>query len=376
MKMRTRLGLVFALGAGVASVSAWAGDPVVEPAVDGAAPRPKGEVALEVAAADARESDALAQVARELLGRLGLEVRASLVARVDLAAVVAPPRANGAPEPPLARVWVDWRTPGRATLYLLDARRDRVLVRQVERPAGGDELAREELGHILETACEGLLAGSEVGEPRAGVAPRLLPRAEPTTVVAEAPPAEPGPARVQLALLWEAGAFASEARLTHGPEASLFVGLGAGGARAWRWGLWGTAQLRLPLHAADDTGAGVELEAGALRALVALEHAWSERAIGRAGVGLGVDVVRARPEAAMPDAAILGPSFTRTFAVGRAAVAVDLRLARRTWLVAALAADVDVTGQGYAFGRGGGGEELVLKPWIVRPAAALGLAFP
>jgi hypothetical protein len=346
-------------------------------AAEGAPPAPAGEVALEVAAADARDSDALAQVARELLGRLGLEVRAQLVARVDLAAVVAPPRAGSTPEPLLARVWVDWRTPGRATLYLLDTRRDRVLVRQVERPTGGEELAREELGHILETACEGLLAGSEVGEPRAGVAPRLLPPSPATTVVAEAaPPPATGPPRAQVALLYEAGALGGGATYTHGPEASLFVALGARRPVPWRWGLWSTAQLRLPVHATDDTGAGVDLEAGALRVLLALEHAWTERATGRAGVGVGVDVVRARPEAQAPDVAVLNPAFTRSFAIGRAALAVDLRLARRTWLVASVAADVDVTGQRYAFARGGGGQELVLKPWIVRPAAALGLAFP
>jgi hypothetical protein len=350
---------------------AWAAE---GPASEVAAPT--SEVALAIAAEDARDSDALARVARELLGRLGLEVRAERVARVELAAVFAPPRAGVAPEPLLARVWVDWRTPGRATLYLLDGRRDRVLVRQVERPAGGEELAREELGHILETACEGLLAGSEVGEPRAGVAPRLLPPSPPTTVVAEAaPPPASGPARVQVALLYEAAAFGGGA-LAHGPEASLFVALGARRPVPWRMGLWATAQLRLPVRATDDAGAGVALEAGALRALLALEHAWTERATGRAGVGVGVDVVRARPEAAPPDVAVLNPAFTRSFAVARAALAVDLRLARRTWLVAALAADIDVTGQRYAFSRGGGGEELVLKPWIVRPAAALGLAFP
>ena len=337
------------------------------------------QVALEIAAADARDSDALAQVARELLGRLGLEVRASLVARIDLAAIVAPPPEDGGPDPVLARVWVDWRTPGRATLYLLDARRDRVLVRQVERPAGGEELAREELGHILETACEGLLSGGEVGEPRAGVAPRLLPPPRPPAAVAAVVPAratETGPARAQVALLYEAGAFAPEARLTHGPEVSLFIGLGAPGTRDWRWGLWSTAQLRLPERAEDESGAGVDVEVGALRAMFALERAWSERVTGRVGVGVGVDVVRARPEAATPDVAVLAPAFTRSFAVGRAAVAFDLRVARRTWLVVALAADVDVTGQRYTFARGGGGDEIVLRPWVVRPAAALGLAFP
>jgi hypothetical protein len=185
-----------------------------------------------------------------------------------------------------------------------------------------------------------------------------------------------GPARVQVALLYEAAALGGGATFTHGPEASLFVALGPRRPVPWRWGLWSTAQLRLPVHATDDTGAGVDLEAGALRALLALEHAWTERATGRAGVGIGVDVVRARPEASTPDVAVLNPAFTRSFVIGRAALAIDLRLARRTWLVAALAADVDVTGQRYAFARGGGGEELVLKPWIVRPAAALGLAFP
>jgi hypothetical protein len=130
------------------------------------------------------------------------------------------------------------------------------------------------------------------------------------------------------------------------------------------------------VRAADDGGLGVELEAGALRALLALERPLSERATGRAGLGGGVDVVRARPEAASPDLAVLEPAFTRAFAVGRAALAIDLRLARRTWLMAAVAADVDVTGQRYVFSRGGGGEELVVRPWIVRPAAALGLAFP
>jgi hypothetical protein len=358
-------GIATAIGmggvAGWATSCAWAAEGATTP----------DEVILEVAASDARESDALAQVARELLGRLSVEVRASFVARIDLAAVVAPPRAPGGAAAPLARVWIDWRIPGRATLYLLDARRDRVLVRQVERPAGGDELAREELGHILETACEGLLAGGEVGVPRAGVVPLLMPPPAPAPVTVAAAP-EDAPARVQLALLYEAATLAPGARVTHGPEASAFLGWGA---RASRWGLWTTAQLRFPVHAGDEQGAGVDLETGALRLLLAREQPLSARVTGRAGVGVGVDVVHARPEVTMPENAVAGPAFTREFTVGRAAVALDLRLSRRTWLVAMLAADVDVTGQRYVFSRGAS-EDVVLRPWSVRPAAALGLAFP
>jgi hypothetical protein len=338
------------------------------------APAPARQVVLEIATADARDSEALAQVARELLGRLSVEVRAAQVSSLDLAAIAAPPRADGVGEPPLARVWIDWRTPGRATLYLLDAKRDRVLVRQVERPVGAEELAREELGHILETACEGLLAGGEVGVPRVGVVPLLMPprpRAPEATVV-EAPAAPAaGPARWQLAVLYEAALLAPEAPLTHGPEASVFLGTRA---LPWRWGAWATAQLRLPVHAAEQD-VGVELETGALRALLALERPLSPRVTARAGVGGGVDLVHARPEASSADLAVLDAPYTRAFAVGRAAVAFELRLASRLSLVGTLAADVDVTGQKYAFSRGDA-QDVVLRPWIVRPAAALGLAFP
>jgi putative intracellular protease/amidase len=54
---------------------------------------------------------------------------------------------------------------------------------------------------------------------------------------------------------------------------------------------------------------------------------------------------------------------------------LDLRLSRRLALLGTLAADLDVTGQRYVFRRASG-EDAVLSPWIVRPAAALGLAFP
>jgi len=359
------LGIAVAIGmggvGGRSSSRAWASEDATPP----------GEVLLEIAATDARDSDALAQVVRELLGRLSIDVRASLVARVDLAAVVAPPRAPVGVVAPLARVWIDWRMAGRATLYLLDARHDRVLVRQVERPAGGDELAREELGHILETACEGLLEGGEVGVPRAGVVPLLMPSPPPAPITVVHARGD-GPARMQLALLYEAATLAPSARLTHGPAASAFLGWGA---RASRWGVWMTAQLRVPVHAGDDQGAGVDLETGALRLLLARERPLSARVTGRVGVGVGVDVVHARPEVTMPENAVAGPAFTRAFTVGRAAVALDLRLSRRTWLVAMLAADVDVTGQRYVFSRGAA-EDVVLRPWSVRPAAALGIAFP
>jgi hypothetical protein len=369
-------------GAVLPTARAWAapGDPAPVEAgapdapADGPA-RAAPEVVLEVAAAQAADSEAIAQVARELLGRLSVQVRAAQVRKIDLAAIatapVAPPPGATGGDAPLARVWIDWMTPGRATLYLLDARRDRLLVRQVERPAGGEELAREELGHILETACEGLLAGSEVGVPRAGVVPLLVPPAPRPPVAVTSPPPAPEPARWQLAVLYEAATLAPQARLTHGPMLSLLASTRAAGPRL---GLWGTAQLRLPVRADDET-VGVSLQTGALRLLAAYEHPLSERAAVRVGVGGGADVVRATPEAPMPDRAVLESPRTMAFPVGRAALGLQLQLSRYVGLVGALAADVDVTGQRYVFRRASG-EAAVLTPWLVRPAAALGLAFP
>ena len=176
---------------------------------------------------------------------------------------------------------------------------------------------------------------------------------------------------LQLAALYEVALFAPGAPLTDGPQLSLF----AGGAGAWRWGAWATAQLRLPARATEGD-VGVELETGALRAMLALEHPLSARVTARAGLGGGVDLVHARAEASSTDLAVLAPPFWRAFAVGRAAVAFELRLASRLSLVATLAADVDVTGQRYSFSRGDA-QDVVLRPWVVRPAAALGAgAFP
>jgi hypothetical protein len=373
-----------AIGLGALAVGLGGGGVRVDAAED--APDTAGTVVLEIAAGEARDSEALAQVARELLGRLSVEVRATQVARIDVAAIAAAPRVgtSAAPagggareDPPLARVWIDWRATGRATLYLLDARRDRLLVRQVERPVGGEELAREELGHILQTACEGLLAGGEVGVPRAGLEPLLAPAAAPppAAVVVRAAAQERAPVGVgprwQVAVLYEAALLAAAVPVTHGPTVAAFAG---GRAGAPRFGVWATAQLRVPVRA-DDVSVGVAMQSGALRALFAHERPMSARAVLRLGVGGGVDVVRVTPETAVPERAVLEDPRTLALAVARAAASIDVRIGARAALVAALAVDVDVSGQRYVFARGAG-EQLVLQPYVVRPSVAVGVAFP
>jgi hypothetical protein len=231
------------------------------------------------------------------------------------------------------------------------------------------------LGHILQTACEGLLAGGEVGVPRAGLEPLLAPAAAapppPVVVRAAAPERPAGGPRWQVAVLYEAALLAAEAPVTHGPTVAAFAG---GRAGAPRFGVWATAQLRIPVRA-DDVSVGVAMQSGALRTLFAHERPMSARAVLRMGVGGGVDVVRVTPETTVPERAVLEGPRTLALAVARAAASIDVRIGARAALVAALAVDVDVSGQRYVFARGAG-EQLVLQPYVVRPSVAVGVAFP
>src|SRR5436189_68309 len=62
-----------------------------------------------------------------------------------------------------ARVWIDARDPARTTLYLADGAWERVLVRTVATPQALDEVAREEIGHIVQDAVAALRAGLHIG---------------------------------------------------------------------------------------------------------------------------------------------------------------------------------------------------------------------
>jgi hypothetical protein len=133
------------------------------------APREAARILL-VVAAEPGETAEFEKVAIELLGRLPVTVRVVRVTRIDVQEIARPVPAASAY---LARIFVDLREPKRATLWFVDSSHDRILVRQLERALGSEELVREELGHILETSTEGLLSGAEIGLPRAEVVPML-----------------------------------------------------------------------------------------------------------------------------------------------------------------------------------------------------------
>jgi hypothetical protein len=327
--------------------------------------QPPPEVSL-VIAAEPRAADELELVVRELLARLSVVVQVSQVPRIDVHEIASPPPLA---RPLLARVWIDFKKPGRATLYLLATAQDRLLVRTVDRAPTGDELAREELGHILETSAEGLLSGANVGVPRVEAIPLLEP-AEPKP----APPPPPAKAAEvvpwwQVGALYEVSALSSQVRLTHGPMLSVLLRAQASKLIV---GLWGTAQYRMPIEIGDSP-VGATIGSGALRLLATTDVRLSPALSLRLGIGGGTDLVRVETHA---NAGYVPESpHLRAFGVGRVSTGLEARVASSVLLWLNAAADVDPTSTTYVVDARAG-ETLVLRPWAVRPAVAVGAAFP
>lgn len=318
---------------------------------------------LLVVAADSGEAKALGQVAAELLGRLSVTVELRRVSRIDLGEVGRP--STGAAY--LARIFVDLRRTGSAAVFFVDSTHDRILIREIERPPGSDEVAREELGHILETSTEGLLSGAEIGIPRADVLPMLEPAKE------EAPrPVASAERKVwQASLLYELEVLAGPAHAVQGPEAALFVRLPS---RKPELGVWLSGQYRFPLRV-DGNPVSARLEGGALRAGLALDAPLGPTLSLRTGLGGGIDLVDVEPEASEPSGVALASGELLVVAVARATLGLEIKLSSALSFWSRIAVDVDPSGTEYVFQRRTG-EDLVLRPWAVRPAFALGIGFP
>jgi hypothetical protein len=319
---------------------------------------------LLVVAAEPGEAKALGQVATELLGRLSVTVELRRVARIDLAEVGRP--SDGARY--LARIYVDLRRADSAALFFVDSAHDRILIREIARPPGSEEVAREELGHIFETSTEGLLSGAEIGVPRADVLPML----EPDKKEKPSPAVEITERRAwQASLLYELEVLAGPAYAVQGPEAGLFIRLPS---RKPELGVWASGQYRFPLHV-DADPVSARLEGGALRVGLALDVPIRTTMRIRTGLGGGVDLVDVQPETSDPSGVALASGELVLVAVARATLGLEVRLSSALSFWSRIAVDLDPSGTQYVFQRRTS-EDLVLRPWPVRPALAIGIGFP
>jgi len=366
------------LGAGSLCASLWGARQVAAqalpngPSVARSSEKPaKSQLLLTIAGSEP-ERTALAAVTSELLARLGVAVDEEAAPELSLSNLRVRDERD---RPYLAHGFVDLTHAGRATLYLLDPARDRLLVRQLGHDQQDAELLREELAHILETSIEGLLSGAAIGEQRAHVlselnAPSPSPKAPPRAAQEPAhAPRDVARSTLRVAALYEAGLLASNGVLAHGPEGALLLQLPG----AAHLGALLSAQYRWPIHVSGSQ-VGARLQGGALRLLGTVGTHLSEGAQLLGGVGAGVDLVRVQALASSPDVTVAEPRWL-SIATLRAWLALDLRVSTHISGLVGLAADVDPQRTRYLLARDAS-ETAIVEPWLVRPSLIAGILWP
>jgi hypothetical protein len=330
---------------------------------------------LLTVAAPPNDAEALGAVARELLERLAMQVELRRVERLEMRELRQPLRE----QPYFARVWVTVGSSGKARLYLEHAARDRVLVRDVEGDAHNPELVREELGHILQTAVEGLKAGEEIGAPRDEALKQVdadeaasAPPPKPSADAAALPkaPAQPKPRRLRFGPRYEVAWLGDGARVEDGPGAVL----GALFPGSERWGLELGGSFRRPVKV-EASPVGARLQSLAVNALVSFDAAQAERSRLRLGVGIGADFVRVSPFAEAGRDVRLASSRWLKLALGRLTVTYAHDLGSFMELEATLGVVLDPSRTRYVLQRSADATD-VLAPSPVRPFLSLGVTVP
>jgi hypothetical protein len=326
-----------------------------------------GEDVDVVIAPDDASAPAMRAVVVELIARLHLAATVTYAPGVNAVEVITP-RAEA--EPRVARAWIDLSKPERATLYLVDSDWERILIRHVRNLPGHEELAREAIGHILETAVDAIGHGARIGVTREEARAQIEERASapvPPVLVPPPPRAGPGP-RLEFGAMYEAELFAQAAVVANGPIGTFHVGAPRGRLRP---GGWLTLQYRLPVIV-DTPPLGVRLEGFTGRALATIDVAVGGQLALRFGAGAGVDMVHMTPRLEGSPGTLLGAEEDFAIVVARVSGGVLWSFSGDLAFALILSCDVDPSGTRYvAVVDGIAGA--VLSPWRVRPALSLGM---
>ncbi|HVZ71592.1 MAG TPA: hypothetical protein VHJ20_04380 [Polyangia bacterium] len=324
------------------------------------APRAK-ETAVEIAIAAPSPdvAEAVRDDLRELLGRVGVGARYRDVAGVDRAEVLRP--TNEAPCA-LACVWLDLDVgaPGHAVVYVSATASEQVVIRRMPLPAGVDEVAREEVAHIVAGSIEALRSGRPLPTAGAGDA-----RVSVLSTAPAAPPPPPAPTTTVL-LGGGAGALLGDAGQTAAPALALSM-LFAVDHRFLSPALWLEADGFAGTM--TSTPVGLRFRGGDLTVLAAVATP-SAPVVARFGAGLGAELLSMTPvlndatSGATLDGARLQPEL-----FARAAARVELRAATRVGVFLSAACDARFVVHRDTIVRDGVSETLYeprrFRPWIV-----------
>jgi hypothetical protein len=274
----------------------------------------------------------------------------------------------------LACVWLDLgvTNPARAFIYVSPTASPEVVIRSLPLPGGVDEVAREEVAHIVATSVEALRDGRPLPPPsNAADLPlaKLREPAPPPRVVSRAP-----------RTLWLAGAGAGVAHEGASQGAFPVGGLSllvAAEDRRLAPALW----VALGAFSSDAGGDAVALRSrggelavmGAIGTRAVDEEGRRRRVAVRLGLGPGLELREATPSAASGVMGVsVDPAHVGASAFVRAAARLEIRLFESLGLFVAAACDARVVSHRYTIERDGASAPL-FQPEFLRPSVLLGL---
>ena len=320
--------------------------------------------------------ESVKEVVTELLSRDGMAVTWASQKRFQPQDIFDGGQSPASPEAQVGgagdgvAAWIDLSAPTHARLYFRDAGASRFFIRSLPLARGIDEIAKEEIAHIVSNAMVALSQGGSKTLTRSEARQALQMQPGPETKP-EATSKLPAPLRFALAAMVGAQLFASElpvvARgtlclaLTRGPRWNRAAG---------SFGGWLDLGYQLPAGYQGDA-VGVDVEAASARA----GPLWQ---IGRSvllrfGLGAGVDRVHYQPRG---DSArvelVTGNSFY--LPVLALWMGLDVRLLDWLALTSRISVDAALAKVHFDFRDGSGQTTRVLVPYAVLPAAALGLS--
>lgn len=267
--------------------------------------------------------------------------------------------------------WIDLSAMSEARLYFRDAGADRFFLRSLPLAQGIDEIAKEEIAHIVSNAVRALSQGSGESLTRSEAREALHLQTAPEEETTPVPPPEV-PLRFSLSALAGVQLFAPDLPWMGKGTLSLAI------SRGPRWnrgessfGAWLDLGYQMPGHYRGSS-VGADVQAVSARLGVLWETGLT--LLLHIGLGAGADRVHYQPQGD-GDRVALASASSFTVPALSLWVGMDVRLLDWLALTSRVSVDAALAKVHFDLNDSNGKSTRVLVPYPVVPAALLGVAF-
>jgi len=325
-----------------------------------------------VIAGDPDEAHAAEGSLRELLRRVGLDLRVTNVDRLPA------DRAPSAPDV-MARAWVDLRADNGALVEVADSSAERTYERRIVAQEGSRAVLLEDVAHVIQAAAESIASGA----PPPSAPPVASTHEAPTVVVAPPPPPPPvvvapvapdaPPVRVAPPA-WSLAVAGFFTAVPYAHDTAAALGGGAGGRFATgSFGLWALGAYHASFGS-DSPPVALHANVWSVRVVPTLSLFDSSAFLLEAGAGGGFDVFSLSSGETSPNVMTLDANRTEASPILTALVAAHVALGAGARGFVAGTLDWDLDPRRYVATTSGVASPL-LAPLPVRPGIALGFSF-